>query len=36
MANRHPPFHAEYWVYLLASVVIIIFGILLYAVKDPI
>jgi hypothetical protein len=36
MKTRYPPFHAEYWMYVLAAVVIITVGILLYAVKEPI
>jgi hypothetical protein len=36
MKIRYPTFHAEYWMYVLAAVVIVIFSILLYTVKEPI
>jgi hypothetical protein len=36
MKTRYPTFHAEYWMYVLAAVTIMIFGTLLYAVKEPI
>ena len=32
MEKHYPAFHGEYWVYGLASAVIIFFGILLYAI----
>ena len=36
MKTRYPTFHAEYWMYVLAALAIIIFGTLLYTVKEPI
>ena len=36
MKIRYPTFHAEYWMYVLAAVVIVIFSVLLYTVKEPI
>jgi hypothetical protein len=36
MKTRYPAFHGEYWMYMLATVVIVTFGILLYTVKEPI
>ena len=36
MKIRYPTFHAEYCMYVLAAVVIVTFGILLYTVKEPI
>ena len=35
MQTHYPAFHAEYWVYILAAVVIIVFGTLLYTVGGP-
>jgi hypothetical protein len=36
MQTRYPVFHAEYWVYVLAAVVIVGMGTLLYTVDGPI
>jgi uncharacterized membrane protein YidH (DUF202 family) len=36
MQMHYPTFHPEYWVYLLAALVIVVFGTLLYTVDGPI
>jgi hypothetical protein len=36
MQTRYPVFHAEYWIYVLAAVVIVVLGGLLYTVDGPI
>jgi hypothetical protein len=36
MLTRHPAFHAEYWIYLLAAFVIGVVGMLLYIMDAPI
>jgi hypothetical protein len=35
MKNNFPAFHAEYWVYALAGLVVIVVGTLLYTVEGP-
>jgi hypothetical protein len=36
MQIHYPPFHPEYWVYLLAALVTVVFGTLLYTLDGPI
>ncbi len=36
MQMRFPAFHAEYWIYVLAACVIVVFGALLYTADGPI
>jgi hypothetical protein len=36
MQTRYPAFHPEYWVYMLAAFVMVVFGALLYTVDAPI
>jgi hypothetical protein len=36
MQTRYPAFHPEYWVYMLAAFVTVVFGTLLYTVDGPI
>jgi hypothetical protein len=36
MQMHYPTFHPEYWVYLLAALVTVVFGTLLYTLDGPI